>query len=114
MDFVRKLSYNEGGCLGLKLIRQLLIPKLLTGLVQHEIGRSGNIDEKNLLLTGAVSVFDVVELLYATKGSEYQMSKHHVLPSIAVHIFKPKQNGIQWYIKCYVLEPDVWFISVHH
>ena len=100
--------------MGLRGIRAEIIDKLKTGKIQHEPDRSGNIDEKNLLLVGKTTVEEVVDLINITKGFQYELSKHHWLPSIDVHIFKPVKKGASWYIKCYLIEPDVIFISVHH
>jgi hypothetical protein len=99
--------------LGLKSIRTEVIKKLQDGRIQHETTRSGDIDEKNLLLTGAITVEEVIELINATKGDDYSTSSHHLDKSIEVHVFRPKKSGISWYVKCYLIEPDVWFISVH-
>lgn len=99
--------------MGLKDIKIVVIKKLKEGTIQHETTRSGDIDEKNLLLTGKVTVDEVIELINATKGPGYSTSKHHLSDDIDVHIFKPKKDGTKWYIKCYLIEPDVWFISVH-
>lgn len=100
--------------MGLKDIREEIVKKLLEGRIQHETTRSGDINEKNLLLVGKVSVEEVVELIKATKGPGFSTSKHHLDANIDVHVFKPKKGGITWYIKCYLIEPDIWFISVHH
>lgn len=99
--------------MGLKDIRAEIIRKLLDGRIQHEITRNGDINEKNFLLTGKVNVEEVVELINATKGAGYSTSKHHLDGSIDVHVFKVKKNKVEWYIKCYLIEPDIWFISVH-
>lgn len=40
---------------GLKKIRRLVVEKLIDGRIQHEPDRSGNIDEKNLLLVGKIT-----------------------------------------------------------
>jgi len=98
--------------LKLQEIKKLIIQCLEDGLVQHET-RSGKIDEKNLLLTGKVTIEDVIQAIRSTKGDNFTRSKHHFDSSIEVYIFKPHTSGRSWYIKCYLLEPDVWFISVH-
>lgn len=100
--------------MGLKDIRATIIERLLEGNIQHELTRGGEIDEKNLLVTGQISILEVIELLNSTKGHSYSKSKHHMVSKIDVHIFKPKKDNLSWYIKCYLIEPDVWFISVHH
>lgn len=99
--------------MGLKDIRVEVIRKLQEGRILHETTRSGNIDEKNLLLTGKITVEEVIELIYATRGTGYSTSKHHLDMSIDVHIFRVKKGESEWYIKCYLIEPDLWFISVH-
>lgn len=76
------------------------------GWIYH---RSGRIDEKNLLVTGQISVDDVIELIKQIKGGDFETSSHHFIAGLDFHIFKP--NG--WYIKCYFIEPDIFFISVH-
>lgn len=82
--------------LGLREIREKVIDCLESGRIQHDTDRSGNIDEKNLLVTGQVSVKDVVILIKKTKGTHFKISKHHSIKSIDVYEFKP--TG--WYIKC--------------
>tara|TARA_Y100000768_G_C23989013_1_gene690861 strand:+ start:425 stop:715 length:291 start_codon:yes stop_codon:yes gene_type:complete len=95
--------------LGLKDIRSEVIKRLKDGHIQHDTDRAGDIDIKNLLLTGEVTVSDVIELINKTKGGQYESSPHHIVESVDVHIFKP--NG--WYVKFYFIDPDVIFISVH-
>jgi hypothetical protein len=97
--------------LGFKDIRAMVIRKLQEGRVQHETTRSGDINEKNLLVAGKITVEEVIELIEATKGTDYSTSKHHLDKSIDVHVFKAKKS--KWCIKCYLIDPDVWFISVH-
>lgn len=96
--------------MGLKDVRSKAIGCLKSGKIQHDTDRSGKIDEKNLLATGQVTVDEVIEQLNKTKGTEYESSPHHTVENIEVHIFKPKSG---WYIKCYFIEPDIFFISVH-
>lgn len=95
--------------LGLKDVRTRAIDCLKSGRIQHDTDRSGNIDEKNLLVTGQITVPEVIELINATKGNQFETSNHHTVVDLEVHVFKPKG----WYIKCYFIEPDVFFISVH-
>ena len=58
-------------------------------------------------------------MLRACRGNQCETSSHHVDPSIDVHVFKPEARvdpgakKKRWYIKLYLLDPDVWFISVH-
>ena len=103
--------------MGFREVRQSAILAIEKGRIQHEV--RNEVDEKNLLLTGAVSPGDVVRLLKACRGTQYSCSPHHAAREIDVHVFMPEarlQPGgdrRQWYIKLYLLEPDIWFISVH-
>jgi hypothetical protein len=103
--------------MGFRKIRQEAIRAIEEGRIQHEA--RDEVDEKNLLLTGELSAEQVVQLLKICRGTQYACSAHHLMRDIDVHVFKPygKLNaaavGKQWYIKLYLLEPDVWFISVH-
>ncbi|MFP5459347.1 MAG: hypothetical protein ACLGG7_11490 [Bacteriovoracia bacterium] len=99
--------------MGLTDVRAQIVKYLRAGQYQHDTTRRGEIEEKNLLVTNVVSIVDVIQLILATKGHQYSSSRHHSDRTITVHIFKPLRNGVRWYIKCYVLEPNVWFISVH-
>lgn len=99
--------------MGFKEIRLKIVACLEQGRVQHETTRRGNINEKNLFLIGELSSEEVIELLYKTRGSEYMKSRHHLDKSLEVHIFKPRMDNVKWYLKCYFIEPNVWFISVH-
>ena len=95
--------------MGLKDIRRKAIEKMENGYIQHATGRAGDINVKNLLLTGEITVVRVIELLNKTKGGQYEHSLHHIIKDVEVHVFKP--TG--WYIKLCFIEPDVIFISVH-
>lgn len=108
------MSYAKVVSVGFKETKSKVIEVLRQGRIQHETTRSGKIEEKNLLLVGLVRVEEVIELINGTKGTEYFTSKHHMDKSIEIHIFRPRKSGKTWYIKCYLLEPDIWFISVHH
>ena len=100
--------------MGLKEVRTAVIERLKAGRILHETTRGGELDEKNLLLVGKVTVEEVIEVINSVKGANYSKSKHHLDRSIDVHIFKIKKRNVNWYIKCYMIEPEVWFISVHH
>jgi len=101
--------------MGFMEIRRMAIHALKEGKIQHET--RGEVDEKNLLLMGDVTVERVVRLLAACRGTQYSSSSHHMAPEIAVHIFRPEVSmGLKkerWYIKLYFIEPDVWLLSVH-
>ena len=97
--------------MGLRDVRDRAIGCLREGRVQAEV-RSGP-EEKNLLKTGEVSPGEVIDLLKATKGSQYSKSRHHFIEDIEVHIFKPIRGNFTWYLKLYFLDLETWFISVH-
>ena len=90
-----------------------VIECLKSGRIQHEANRAGAIDEKNFLAVGKISVEETVKLISKTRGDQHTESRHHFASEITVHVFKPRVDGVSWYIKCYFIEPDVWFISVH-
>ncbi|MBL6989631.1 MAG: hypothetical protein ISR65_07630 [Bacteriovoracaceae bacterium] len=96
--------------MGFKDIRAKVISRLKNGFIQHVTNRSGDIDIKNLLLVGKVTVADVIEQINKTRGDQYETSPHHYIKEVEVHIFRPGN----WYIKCYFIDPDVVFISVHN
>jgi len=87
--------------------KRLVLECLKDGRIQHE--QRGDIDIKNHLATGQISVSQVEELLRRARGNDHRESKHHLDRSVVVHVVK-RQN---WYIKWYFLEPDSVFISVH-
>jgi hypothetical protein len=98
---------------GLRDVKAQAINCLDNGQVQHETGRSGDIDKKNLLVTAQVTLDEVKDLINSTKGTQHKASAHHVEKHVEVHTLKPVKNGTEWYIKFYFLEPDIIFISVH-
>lgn len=99
--------------IGFKEVRSNIIRCLENGNIQHEI--RGDIDLKNLLSTGEVDVGSLIEILKKSSGSEYENSGHHSFSlSVMVHIIKTKFDGVDWYIKCYFVEHDCFFISVHN
>lgn len=102
--------------MGFSAAKKAMLDCLREGLVQHAV--RGAIDEKNLLLTGEVSIEEVAAFIRKCKGDQYEVRPHHILAGVDVHIFKPLIKSanaklVPWYIKCYFLEPNVWFLSVH-
>lgn len=95
--------------MGFRDVKTEALKRLKEGFIQHETDRAGDINVKNLLLTGEMSVEEVMGLINKTRGNQYESSPHHAAPEIEVHTFKP--DG--WYVKFYFLEPDIVFISVH-
>ncbi|CAG9000286.1 MAG: hypothetical protein CENE_02280 [Candidatus Celerinatantimonas neptuna] len=97
--------------MGFKDVKQKVIECIERGAYDHEV--RGNIDVKNLFQCGQLTDEYVVELIKATRGNEYDVSPHHQVPSVDVHVLKPFKDGKRWYVKFYFIEPDVMFISVH-
>lgn len=108
------MSYN---LMGFSDVKQRVLKCLKRGNIQHEA--RDEIDIKNLMKVGLVSVDEVVRMIGMTRGNQYKCSPHHLLPEIEVHEFKPEiwneanTRKEKWYVKCYFIEPDAVFISVH-
>ncbi len=88
-----------------------VIECLNNGYVLHEA--RDNIDIKNLLSTGAVSIGEVRTIIGRARGNSYSRNPHHYDAKIDVHVIKTIHSGKHWYIKWYFTEPDCVFISVH-
>ena len=91
--------------------KRKLIECLNNGHILHE--ERNNIDIKNLLSTGAVSISEVTTIIGRARGNNYSSSPHHYDAEIEVHVIKTIHSGQHWYIKWYFTEPDCVFISVH-
>lgn len=92
-------------------VKSRVIECLNNGCVLHE--ERNNIDVKNLLSTGAISISQVTAIIGRARGTSYSCSSHHYDAKIDVHIIKTTYSGQHWYIKWYFTEPDCVFISVH-
>ncbi|MDC9719296.1 MAG: hypothetical protein PSN46_01045 [Gammaproteobacteria bacterium] len=88
-----------------------VIECLNNGCVFHE--ERDDIDVKNLLSTGAVSISTVTTIIGRARGNNYFSSPHHYDSEVDVHVIKTTHSGQHWYIKWYFTEPDCVFISVH-
>lgn len=97
--------------MGLNEVRALLIEAVLAQRVRHE--ERADIDEKNLLQNGVVSVAFVIRLLRRCSGWEYGTSRHHFLENVQCHTFTPHVEGERWYVKAYLQAGEAVFISVH-
>ena len=93
--------------MGFKAAKAALINALASGNYQHEA--RGSLNTKNLLAMGEVTPQQVLEIIARCDGSHHSCSEHHQAKGIDVHVIK--YSG--WYVKFYVIEPDVWFLSVH-
>lgn len=92
-------------------IKKQVIQCLSEGAVLHEA--RNDIDIKNLLEVGVISIEEVTQILKKSRGNEYESSPHHMDQSIDVHVVKTSYQREEWYIKWYFVEPDAVFISVH-
>lgn len=97
--------------MGFKEVKSKVINCLENGSYDHEVRE--HIDVKNLFQCGQLTDDDVIALVKKTRGNEYEVSPHHMAPSVDVHVMKPFKDGKRWYVKFYFVEPDVMFISVH-
>lgn len=98
--------------MGFRDAKKQVIECLKNGRIQHVLERS-NIDVKNRLATGEISVAQLTSIIGRARGSNYESSPHHFDALIEVHVITTWHDGTHWYIKWYYLEPDVVFISVH-
>jgi|TARA_Y100000746_G_scaffold34706_1_gene26019 hypothetical protein len=95
-----------------KEIKKQALDCLKKGQVEHE--QRDDINVKNLLAVGQVSLDDVANIIGRSSGNEYSHSPHHVVSGIEVNIIKTKRLGKEWYVKWYFIEPNTIFISVHN
>jgi len=93
------LGYNDS--------KKRLLNALDQGLFLHV--QRGDIDEKNKLAVGEVSVATIKQLVLNSQGRDYSASQHHQDSSVMVHVIQTKG----WYIKFYFLDEITMFISVH-
>lgn len=100
------------GCVRFKDAKAQVLACLKKGAVSHQ--ERADIDVKNLLATGRVSLNDVATVIGRSRGNQYSSSPHHVVDDVNVHIIKTKHGDEHWYIKWYFVEPNSVFISVHH
>ena len=99
--------------MGFREAKSKVIKCLEQGNVNHDQDR-GNINIKNLLATGTVSIDDVKSIILRARGGDYSCRQHHFNTKIPVHIIKTVNSGKSWYVKWYFLEPDAVFMSVHN
>ncbi|KMT66945.1 hypothetical protein [Catenovulum maritimum] len=98
--------------MGFKDVKKQLLECLAEGKILHQA--RNNIDVKNLLETGQISVSVVTDIVKKARGNNYECSPHHMIKSIDVHIIKTTYQNESWYIKWYYVEPNSIFISVHN
>lgn len=93
--------------LGFKVAKYKAIEALRSG--NYQIAARRNLDEKNLLSTGAVTESDLIAIIERCGGQHHERCPHDQIPQIDVHILR--RDG--WYIKFYFIDPDTFFLSVH-
>ena len=106
------MSYNKGVVVGFKEVKKKVISCLNSGYVSHQ--ERSDIDVKNLLSTGKVTLGDVAAIIGSSRGDDYSSSPHHFDDSVDVHIIKTTHAGKDWYVKWYFVDPSSVFISVHN
>ena len=100
------------GVWGLKTLSAGSLSVYGRGNIEFAVRR--DVDLKNLLSTGDVSVPEVINVIMRAGGADHRMSSHHYDSSVDVHIITVTCAGLHWYIKWYFDEPASVFISVHH
>lgn len=95
-----------------KVVKARLLKCLERGDVFHE--QRGDIDIKNLLAIGEVSLDDVAKIIARARGDSYTSSPHHMVSSVDVHVVRIRHGSRDCYIKWYFVDPSAVFISVHH
>ena len=97
--------------MGFNEAKRKLIECLNTGYVLHE--ERNDIDVKNLLAIGVVSLEEAAYIIGRSRGDGYSVSPHHFDTEIDVHVLMTKLSVQAWYVKWYFLGPDSVFISFH-
>jgi len=97
--------------LGFNEAKSKVLECLKSGDFEHE--ERNNIDVKNHLATGDISLGDAIRIIKRARGNNHTTAPHHFLEGVTVHIITIKYLGQKWYIKWYFLEPDSVFISFH-
>ena len=82
--------------MGFKEVKSKVIACLNTGNFSHEV--RNDIDIKNLLSTGVVSVSDVAQIIGKARGYSYSSSPHHFDATIDVHLIKTTVSQ-QWPVR---------------
>jgi hypothetical protein len=72
-------------------VKRKVIECLDNGYVLHEV--RDDIDVKNMLSTGAISVSEVTTIIGRARGNTYSSSPHHYNVEIDVHVIKTVYSG---------------------
>lgn len=97
--------------MGFNEVKKRVLECLKNGDYQHE--ERNNIDVKNKLRTGEISIDEAIKIISRAKGNNHSTSPHHAFKEVTVHIIKIKHLKHELYIKWYFLEPNSVFISFH-
>ena len=68
---------------------------------------------KNVLAAGLLSEDEAMVILGSVRGQQAESSVHHYDSSQRVWIMKPSVAGVRWYLKAYLQEEWVIFLSFH-
>ena len=97
--------------MGFKEDKQTILAALLSGSYLHEPRMFQA--EKNWLSTGDLTKEQALEVLSKVVGREAEFSLHHFDANLKVWVFKPEWGNQRWYIKCYMDDGTLTFISFH-
>ena len=97
--------------MGFKDDKLRILRALELGMVLHE----DRLDQraKNFVDSGQVSLDLAHQIVGSTLGTQAKSSSHHQHREITVWILTPKYQGVQWYVKCYLIDDDLWLLSFH-
>jgi hypothetical protein len=93
--------------MGFRAVKAKLLAALRAGDVI--IASRSAIETKNLLATGALTTDELIEIVSACRGHDYEARPHHQISEVTIHILR--QRG--WYVKFYFVDPHVVIVSVH-
>ena len=98
VHFMKRLGFREA--------RTRLRQALAVAAISFEGGDAR--EGKNLLQTGDVDREFVIQLLDRCQGGPdaFGATPHHYDRGTWVYVFKPRMQGIQWYVKAYFLVED--------
>lgn len=110
-DKGRRMAYNNIERLEFLKLKEKAIDCLLHGAVAHFERKKA--DTKNDLLSDKVNTEFVIKLFEVAKLEQYEKRVHYNDPRLIIHVLKPVFEGTIWYLKFFIVDPDIIFISVH-
>lgn len=105
------MAYNNNERLEFLRLKEKAIDCLLHGAIAHFERKKTNV--KNDLLTEKVSTEFVITLFEEAKIEQYERRVHYRDPQLVIHVLKPVFEGTIWYLKFFIVDPNLIFISVH-